>query len=80
MADLLAACWIAIRKRNQTEKTYPSNYRIRLTSNASPDVFDESDGDFTIDEALESTQGALWAVHFDFGPHAQTGHEQADHP
>jgi len=36
-----------------------STYRIRLSSNALPDVFDESDGDFTIGEGLE-TIAAPW--------------------
>jgi hypothetical protein len=36
-----------------------SNYRIRISSIASPDVFDESDGDFSIDEALE-TKAMPW--------------------
>jgi hypothetical protein len=31
-----------------------SNYRIRISSNSLSDVFDESDGDFTIAEALET--------------------------
>jgi hypothetical protein len=36
-----------------------SNYRIRISSIASPDVFDESDGDFSIDEELE-TKATPW--------------------
>jgi hypothetical protein len=36
-----------------------SNYRIRISSTASPDVFDESDGDFSIDEELE-TKATPW--------------------
>jgi hypothetical protein len=31
-----------------------SNFRIRISSTALPDIFDESDGDFTIDEGLET--------------------------
>jgi hypothetical protein len=38
-----------------------SNYRIRISSTALQDIFDESDGDFTIDEGLE-TKAMPWIL------------------